>query len=412
VSTTRLTRGIRVGDRYRLERELGHGTDGTTWEAVDERLDRPVALRLFAPGSDRKTIVKRAGVAASLTHPRVVRVFDTGEDGGRFFTVSELVSESLQTVRLPLAPDVALQTSIDIAEALHYAHERGVVHGNLHEGNVLISESGAKVGDFSLSPHSPNTSVADDLRQFGAMMGRVHPAPTGAPPTGLVRTVERLTTGALGSAADALGELRQLRPAPVRTERPAPRRGWLVVVVALLLGLVAFGAMRLGGRDEGTKLLPGGRIGGTPLRTAGALSFDPFTADADKAENPTRVGAAIDGDESTAWTTEGYSGSADFNGDKAGVGLIITLPEARDVGKARVVWLAQGCTFELRHSDDPAAPIGEWGTSATITKSKVASAFEFGSVSARYWMVWITQLVPDGEGDFRCGIREAQLFSP
>ena len=411
MSATRLTRGIRVGDRYRLERELGHGTDGTTWEAVDERLDRPVALRLFAPGSDRKTIVKRAGVAASLTHPRVVRVFDTGEDAGRFFTVSELVSESLQTVRLPLAPDVALQTAIDIAEALQYAHERGVVHGNLHEGNVLISESGAKVGDFSLSPHSPNASVADDLRQFGVVMRRVCGA-SAAPASNLVRVVERLTTGAVASAADALTELRQLRPAPVRTERPAPRRGWLVLVAALLLGLVAFGAMRLGGRDEGTKLLPGGRIGGTPLKIAGALSFDPFTADADKAENPTRVGAAIDGNETTAWTTEGYSGSADFNGDKAGVGLIITLPEARDVGKARVIWVAQGCTFELRHSDDPSTPIGEWGTAATIAKSKVTSAFEFESVSARYWMVWITQLVPDGQGDFRCGIREAQLFSP
>ena len=414
MSTTRLTRGIRVGDRYRLERELGHGTDGTTWEAVDERLDRPVALRLFAPGADRKTIVKRAGLAASLTHPRVVRVFDTGEDGGRFFTVSELVSESLQTVRLPLAADVALQTAIDIAEALQYAHDRDVVHGNIHEGNVLISEGGAKVGDFALSANSERATVADDLRRFGAMMRRVCRVPAGgASSSGFARVVERLTAGSFGSAADALAELRSLRPAPVRTQRDTPRRGWIVIVVALLLGLAAFGAMRLGGRSsDDANLLPGGRVDGTPLPVADTTSFDPFTTDDVKDENEEQAGNTVDGNEATAWRTEGYSGSADFNGRKAGVGLILTLRDATDVGKARVVWVAQGCNFQLRYADDPSAPIGEWGTAATIPKSKVATAFEFDAVSARYWMVWITQLVPDADGDFRCGIREAQLFSP
>lgn len=412
MSTVRLARGIRVGDRYRLERELGDGTDGTTWEAVDERLDRPVALRLFAPGSDRKTIVKRAGLAASLTHPRVVRVFDTGEDTGRFFTVSELVPESLQTVRLPLAADVALQTSIDIAEALQYAHERGVVHGNVHEGNVLLSESGAKVGDFSLSRSSVGTKPADDLRQFGAMMRRVARVGDQSPTNAFVRILEGLVTGAYTSASDVLGDLRSLRPAPVRTAPATPKRGWIVIVVAILLGVVAIGAMLLGGRgSEGTKLLPGGAIDGTPLRMQNALSFDPFTDDELKVENPSRVGLAIDGNETTAWTTEGYSRSADFNGEKDGVGLIIALPDAADVGKARVLWVAQGCSFQLRFSDDPAVPIGEWGTAAAVPKSKVAAAFGFDAVSARYWMVWITQLVPDGSR-FRCGIREAQLFSP
>lgn len=411
MSNTRLTRGLRVGDRYRLERELGDGTDGTTWEAVDERLDRPVALRLFAPGSDRNTIVKRAGLAASLTHPRVVRVFDTGEDGGRFFTVSELVGESLQTVRLPLAPDVALQTATDIAEALHYAHERGVVHGNLHEGNVLISEGGAKVGDFSLSVSSIESKPTDDLRQFGAMMRRVARLGDHAPTNAFVRVLEGLVTGGYTSAADVLGDLRALRPAVPRAERPAPKRGWIVIGIAVLLAVVALGAMRLGGRgSEGTKLLPGGKVNGTPLQTSGALSFDPFTSDAVKDENPGDVPNAIDGNEATAWRTETYSGSPDFNGRKEGVGLILAFNEPQDVSKARVVWTSQGCNFQLRYSDDPGAPIGEWGIAATIPKSKVASAFEFGAESARYWMVWITQLVPDGSG-FRCGIREAQLFS-
>src|SRR5436309_5685532 len=105
--STRLARGARVGDRYRLDHELGRSESATTWQATDERLDRAVALRIFDPGLDRKTLVQRAGVAASLTHPRVVRVFDTGTDEGRFFTVSELLPTSLRTVKLPITRDNA-----------------------------------------------------------------------------------------------------------------------------------------------------------------------------------------------------------------------------------------------------------------------------------------------------------------
>jgi hypothetical protein len=179
----------------------------------------------------------------------------------------------------------------------------------------------------------------------------------------------------------------------------------------LLLGLAAFGAMRLGGRSDEARLLPGGDIKGTPLEASQAISYDPFTTDAVKVENPDSVGNAIDGNETTAWTTEGYSGTADFNGDKAGVGLIVAMPEEREVGKTRVLWVTQGCSFELRYSDDPGASIGGWTTAARIENSKLAAAFEFEAASARYWMVWITQLVPDGN-KFRCGIREVELFSP
>jgi serine/threonine protein kinase len=403
----RLARGQRVGNRYRLERELGHGTDGITWEAIDERLDRPVALRIFA-GSDRKTIVKRAGLAASLTHPRVVRVFDTGEDGGRFYTVSELLPESLSTVRLPLSPDTALQTATDLAEALHYAHERGVVHGNLHEANVLLSEGGAKIGDFALSPASEHATKQDDLQKLGTLLGRIARMPDPAAPPGFERIIEGLASGAYTSAAEVLGELRAIRPAALVPRAPTSKRGWLIVVVALLAGLTAYGVMRLGGQSPRDQLLPGGKIEGTPLRAAAVKDFDPFGI-GPPGENPGAVSNVIDGDPTTFWNTERYTSGPKLN--KPGVGVILDLGSSKDVGKAQVLFVTQGCGFELRHSDDVSAPADEWVTSSTIATSPVSAAFKFDAAKARYWLVWITSLAADGT-KFRCGIKEAELFAP
>jgi serine/threonine protein kinase len=410
---THLARGLRVGNRYRLERELGHGSDGITWEALDERLDRPVALRIFAAGLDRKTIVKRAGVAASLTHPRVVRVFDTGEDSGRFFTVSELLAESLQTVRLPLASDAAVHTATDIAEALQYAHERGVVHGNLHEGNVLISEGGAKVGDFALNHASVHADKDDDLRQFGALLRRISRTPDPSSPPGFARVIEGLAAGAYASATDALTDLRALRPKRVEPDRQPHGRGWLVIVVALLLGLAAFGAMRLGEHSPSQSLVPGGRIEGTPLTIVGVNDFDPFGKD--RAESPATVRNAIDDNSETFWSTERYSSSPLFSGLKDGVGLIIDLDKSVVVGKSQVLFAAPGCSFEVKYSDDKNAPLGEWGTAASIENSLLSAAVKFDGATAQYWMVWITKLttgVPGAGSKFACAVKEVDFYSP
>jgi serine/threonine protein kinase len=415
VSGTSLARGLRVGDRYRLERELGAGTDGITWEATDERLDRPVALRIFGSGLDRRTVVKRAGIAASLTHPRVVRVFDTGEDGGRFFTVSELLPHSLETVRRPVASDEALLIATDVAEALTYAHERGVSHGHLYEANVLLSEGGAKVADFALNHASEHADADDDLRQFGALMRRISRTPDPSAPPGFAGVIEGLGNGAYGTAAEALTDLRALQPKPV-SMREAPRsRLWLAVVVALLLGLAAFGAMRLGERSPSQRLVPGGRIDGTPLAIAGIKDFDPFSPDEPRVENPTTVRNATDGNAGTFWSTERYSNNPNFGGLKDGVGLIVDLGKPTDVGKAQVLFASPGCSFQIRRSDDKRAPVGEWATAATINNSPVSAPLEFDDGKAQFWMLWITKLtsgVPDAGSKFACAIKELDFYNP
>ncbi len=413
---TSLARGQRVGDRYRLERELGSGADGVTWEAIDERLDRPVAVRLFSASLDRTMLMKRAGRAASLTHPRVVRVFDTGEDAGHFFTVSELLPSSLRSARLPLQSDAALQHAAECAEALHYAHDRGVVHGNIQETNILLSEGGAKVGDFALNRSSEHATKDDDLRQFGALLRRVcrDSDPTG--PQGMAAVIDGLADGAYASAGEALTDLRALAPKPLdagSTEQRWRGRGFIVIVIALLLGLAAFGAMRLGEQSPRERLLPGGRIVGAPLPIVGSNDYDPFGDD--KAEGAATVPNAIDGNSETFWSTERYASSPDFSGLKDGVGLIFDLGKPVEIGKTQILFAAQGCSFEIKHSDDKNAPVGEWGTAAAIGASPLSAALEFDRATARFFMLWITKLTsgtPGAEAKFACAVKEVDFYSP
>jgi serine/threonine protein kinase len=411
--SVRLARGQRVGERYRLERELGRGHGSVTWEATDERLDRSVAVRVFEAGVDPKVLMKRAGLAASLTHPRVVRVFDTGQEGGRFFTVSELLPASLRSVRLPLAPHQSLATAIDIVEALRYAHERGVVHGNLHEGNVLLSESGAKVGDFALSTAAGQGDRAGDLRDLGAVLRRATGSPDGGAPAGLSRIVEGLSGGAYEDATAVLEDLRELQPPPVQRPSRAPRRGWVVAgVVTLLVALAAFGVTRLGEREPQTRFAPGGRIDGTALPITSVIDFDPL---GDGREGPRTISNIADDSPATFWSTERYEKGPDFSGLKAGVGALFDLGRSAEVGKAQVLFSAPGCSFELRYTDDRTAPVGEWAIAATVTESPQSAPIIFDAKQARYWLVWLTQLttgVPGGGRSYSCAIAETDLFAP
>ena len=408
----RLARGQRVGERYRLERELGRGDTAVTWEATDERLDRPVAVRIFDSGIDPNALMKRAGLAASLTHPRVVRVFDTGHDSGRFFTVSELLPASLRTVRLPLAPDQAIATAIDVTEALRYAHERGVVHGHLHEGNVLLSESGAKVGDFSLSAPQDSSDRISDLKDLGTVMRRASGAQSEGS-EGLGRIIEGLASGSYEDAGSALEDLRELRPPPVERTPRTSRRGWVIAaIVTLLVGLAAFGATRLGERSPQTRFAPGGRIAGTPLPITSVIDFDPL---GDGREGARTIAKIADDDPGTYWSTERYAAGPNFSGLKAGVGALFDLGRTTDVGKAQLLFSAPGCSFELRYSEDRSAPVGEWAVAASVQQSPSSAPIIFETRRARYWLVWITQLtsgVPGAGRSFACAIAEADLFAP
>jgi len=152
-----------LAGRYRLVNRLASGGMGSVWEAWDELLQRPVAVKQLLPqsgGEDIQVAVDRAmreaRITARLHHPHAVPVYDVVEHDGRPCLIMQYVpSQSLQEIlndKGTLAPAVVAGIGAEIAAALAAAHEVGIVHRDVKPSNVLITEDGsAKLTDFGVS---------------------------------------------------------------------------------------------------------------------------------------------------------------------------------------------------------------------------------------------------------------------
>ena len=150
---------------YVIRRQLGVGGMGEVYEAEDTRLHRSVALKVVrrdvATDPVRRARLEReASAVAMLNHPNIVTVHSLEEDDSALFITMELVEGSPLTEVIPpkgFRLDRLLTISIELTDALHAAHSRGVVHRDLKPSNVMISSGGAvKVLDFGLSQIAAN----------------------------------------------------------------------------------------------------------------------------------------------------------------------------------------------------------------------------------------------------------------
>jgi hypothetical protein len=164
-----------IAGRYRLGRRLGAGGFGTVYAAHDERLDRPVALKLIPADGQAGMVSERAQrealAAARLHHAGIVAVYDAGGDAAGRYVVSELVhGRTLDALARDgaLSDRDVLRAGLALAEALAHAHERGVIHRDVKPQNVIVPDqphpSRAKLTDWGvahLAGDEPLTRTGD-----------------------------------------------------------------------------------------------------------------------------------------------------------------------------------------------------------------------------------------------------------
>jgi len=150
--------GVIIGS-FELLRELGHGGFGVVWEARDLRRGELVAFKAIRAGGGsaarEESLLHEADVAAQLVHPNIVRVREVGRSARGPYLVLELLRGLTLADRLdggPLETLAAVEIAVQIATAIAYSHEHGVVHRDLKPGNVFLCADGCvKVLDFGVA---------------------------------------------------------------------------------------------------------------------------------------------------------------------------------------------------------------------------------------------------------------------
>src|SRR6185369_15428744 len=155
---------VAVGTQYLIENEVGRGGMAVVYRAIDTRLNRPVAIKVLPPDvafnpDVRTRFIREAQTAAQLNHPNIVPIYAVDDkDGGSlvYFVMACIDGESLG-VRLnregAWPVDRAVRVLRDVADALAYAHARGVVHRDIKPDNILIDRASGRpmVTDFGIA---------------------------------------------------------------------------------------------------------------------------------------------------------------------------------------------------------------------------------------------------------------------
>ena len=179
-AATRLSASL--ADRYLIERELGQGGMATVYLAQDVRHDRKVALKVLRPelsailGGER--FLHEIKTTANLQHPHILSLFDSGEaDGLVFYVMPYVDGESLRDrlnreKQLPV--EEAVRIAREVADALHYAHQHGIVHRDIKPENILLHGGHAQVADFGIALAASRSDGGTRMTETGMSLGTPH----------------------------------------------------------------------------------------------------------------------------------------------------------------------------------------------------------------------------------------------
>ena len=170
-----------LSDRYRIERELGHGGMATVYLAQDLKHDRKVALKVLRPelaavlGAER--FVQEIKTTAALQHPHILPLFDSGTADGFLFYVMPFIDGETLRAKLDretqLGIDEAVRITADVADALQYAHEHGVIHRDVKPENILLANGRPMVADFGIAL-AVSAAAGGRMTETGLSLGTPH----------------------------------------------------------------------------------------------------------------------------------------------------------------------------------------------------------------------------------------------
>ena len=168
-------------DRYRIERELGQGGMATVYLAADLKHDRNVALKVLKPelaavlGADR--FVVEIKTTASLQHPHILPLFDSGTaDGFVFYVMPFIEGETLRDKlnrETQLGVEEAVRIAREVADALDYAHSKGVIHRDIKPENILLANGRPMVADFGIAL-AVSAAAGGRMTETGLSLGTPH----------------------------------------------------------------------------------------------------------------------------------------------------------------------------------------------------------------------------------------------
>ncbi len=176
--------GAKLGN-YRILEKIGAGGQGTVYKATDTKLGRPVVIKVLPPEltvkeANLKRFEREARLASALDHPNICTIYDLNEiDGVHYIAMQFVEGKNVRELvnGRPLDLTSALSITIQVADALSAAHERGIIHRDIKAGNVMVTPSGqVKILDFGLAKlvdesMSPAGIHHTDLTEVGIPYG-------------------------------------------------------------------------------------------------------------------------------------------------------------------------------------------------------------------------------------------------
>jgi len=434
----------RLPDRYRLEVRLGRDGDVEEWLATDETLDRPVLIEVLGPETTddrRHRFVEAVRAIAGVAHTHVATVYAASELPDGAFAVLEWTGGITLADRIeagePIQPHEFLPNAAGVAEGLAALHDAGIVHGAIDTRAISFSAAHPAKLRRAGRPYEHGSAITD-VHDLSVVLetGLTGRTPGLVPPSqvvdGVPQQIDAVLDAARKGALDAHRLADQLRAIPTVDRRPASMawsRRWLIGSMVLVLGAVGLiaAASAMNRSQPGASPIPEGStvttmeagttstttsgigpptsstIPTTPIVIDSIRSFDPL---ADGAENDARLPNLTDGDSSTEWRTETYFDPLGLI--KAGVG--ITMSVSGTPTDLELTALSEGTSFSLRWSPTLGEDLADWEVIASGRSLGEPIDLPLPPRAGGHWLLWLTELTPTPEGDFRSTLGEVRFL--